>query len=336
MKVLVAGGTGFLGGAIARCAMRRKHDVTILSRGAKPADAIPGATYITADRVKDLSALKTLHFDLVADTCAFTPWHVTDLLDSLARPPSIYAFVSSINVYGAHPTPQMDETADTPRATPEHFEAARMIPEGAECNGASYSENYGPLKREAELAAIERLGDGALILRSGLLVGAGDYTDRLTYWVRRTDSGGEFAAPGTHDRLVQLIDVRDFAEFILHTAERSVGGVFNITGNPMPFGHVLEQCIAVAKSNAKPRWISDSKIAEKNIAMWTELPMWLPDAEKNFAHFLNTSIEKALSHGLAFRPLEKTLNNILDWDRTRRHVPLKCGLTPEREALLLN
>ncbi len=334
MKVLVVGGTGFLGGAIARCAANRGHQVSVLSRGVKRSQPIPGVNYIKADRVQDLFSLKAHHFDFVADTSAFTPWHVTDLLDALASPPTIYAIVSSINVYGTHKLPQMDETAHTPRATQDHVDTSREIPLRAQCDGASYDENYGPMKHEAELAAVGRLGDGALILRSGLLVGAGDYTDRLTYWVRRTDLGGEFAAPGKPQRLVQMIDVRDFAEFTLDAADKSLGGIFNMAGIPMPFESLLGRCIAVAKSNAIPRWISDEKIAANKIAAWTELPLWLPESDTDFKHFLNTSIEKALANGLKFRALDDTLSNVLDWDRTRRTIPLKCGLSADQEAQL--
>jgi 2'-hydroxyisoflavone reductase len=335
MKILVVGGTGFLGGAIARCAANHGHDVSVLSRGLKPATVIPGVTYIAADRVKDLSALRGRKFDVVADTSAFAPWHVTSLLDELDQKPSLYAFVSSINVYGTHTMPQMDETASTPRATSEHFEAARKIPVAGQCDGASYDEEYGPLKREAELVAIERLGDAALILRAGLLVGAGDYTDRLTYWVRCTDEGGEFAAPGRPDRLVQLIDVQDVANFVLDAAEKSRGGIFNLTGNPMPFGKLLESCIAVAGSTSKLRWIPEAHLAENKIAPWTDLPMWLPESDTKFAHFMNASIDKALTHGLKFRSLNETLNEILTWDRNRRHINLKCGLSPEQKVKLL-
>ncbi len=335
MKILVVGGTGFLGGAIARRAAMRNHEVSILSRGKKPLGDIRGVNYIIGDRLGNLSELKGMGFDAVADTSAFAPWHVSSLLDALSVAPSTYAMISSINVYGTHTHPQMDETAATPRAKPEHFEAARRIPLEAQCDGASYGEEYGPLKRESEIVAVEQLGNSALILRAGLLVGAGDYTDRLTYWVRRTYQGGEFAAPGSPRRLVQLIDVADVANFILDSMENRQGGIFNMTGSPFAFGELIAACIATAKSNGKPRWIADERIASAGIAGWTDLPLWLNASDKDFEHFLNTSIQKALVHGLKFRPLAETLNEVLQWDRARRHIPLKCGLSKAREALVL-
>ena len=212
---------------------------------------------------------------------------------------------------------------------------ARDLPSDRRASADDYGDAYGPLKREAELAALERLGERAFILRSGLLVGAGDYTDRLTYWVRRIDQGGRVAAPGDPRRLVQLIDVRDAAAFIVSGAARKLSGIFNLTGQPLSMAYLLNSCRTAAGSNAELVWMSDDAIHAAEIAAWTELPLWLPSNDAQFKHFLEISTAKAFSQGLRVRPLDETLMAILSWDRTRRTETLKSGLPAAKEALLL-
>ncbi len=334
MKVLVVGGTGFLGGAIVSAAVAAGHEVTIFSRGIK-ATPVPTPWHIKGDRHGDLGGLRGKRFDLVADTCAFSPDSVETLLDAVSPGIGRYALVSSISVYSDFTQPAMDETFSTSRATPEQLAFASQLTPEQRGSADSYDEAYGPLKREAELVALGKLGDRALILRAGLLVGAGDYTERLTYWVRRIDEGGVVAAPGDPQRKVQLIDVRDAASFIVLAARQGVGGVFNLTGRPMAFGNLLEACRQVARNNATFKWIDEQKIIDAGIAPWTEMPLWLPGEDGHDVHILNVSVKKACDHGLATRELEDTLSNILDWDRKRRSENLKSGLSREAEMKLL-
>jgi nucleoside-diphosphate-sugar epimerase len=179
MDVLVVGGTGFLGGAVVDAARTAGHAVSIFTRGQTKRQADPLVETLVGDRFGDLSGLRDRRFDLVVDTCAFTPDAVADLLDALSPATGRYAFVSSISVYAGLSKPNMDETAPTSRATSEQLAMARALPTEQRSSAASYGSAYGALKREAELVALSHLGDRALILRAGLLVGAGDYTDRL-------------------------------------------------------------------------------------------------------------------------------------------------------------
>jgi 2'-hydroxyisoflavone reductase len=335
VKVLVVGGTGFLGGAIADHATACGHEVTIFSRGRKVRYASDTAKHILGDRHADLSALHGKSFDIVADTCAFAPDAVETLLEALSGGIGIYALVSSISVYADFVQPDMDETFPTSRATPEQLAFARQLTPEQRGSADSYDEAYGPLKREAELVALGKLGDRALILRAGLLVGAGDYTDRLTYWVRRIDQGGVVAAPGDPQRRVQLIDVRDAAAFTFAMAAQGASGIFNLTGKSRSFVSLLETCREVAKSNAQTKWIGEDKIKGAGVAGWTELPLWLPSSDAQYLHFLDVSVDHAFRHGLTTRPLDETISDILAWDRARRDEPLKAGLSPEKEALLL-
>ncbi|MBB3018056.1 2'-hydroxyisoflavone reductase [Microvirga lupini] len=336
MNVLVVGGTGFLGGAVADAALKAGDRVAIFTRG-KTVNPAVGAGFetIVGDRHSDLSALRGRSFDLVVDTCAYAPEAVTSLLDALSPHIGCYALVSSASVYANFAKPGLTEQAPTSRATPEHLDLARSLPLERRSSAASYGTAYGPLKRECELVALDHLGDRALILRSGLLVGAGDYTDRLTYWVRRVDQGGSVPAPGDPQRLVQLIDVRDAARFIVEGAEKGLGGVFNLTGRPFPMSGLLVSCREAAGSDARFVWCPDDMVLAAGLEPWSEVPLWLPHADEPFRHFLEIDTEKAYAQGLRTRPLNETLENILAWDRTRRATPLTAGMPPEKEAALL-
>jgi 2'-hydroxyisoflavone reductase len=335
MDVLVVGGTGFLGGAVADAARTAGHVVSIFARGRTMRQAAPLVETIVGDRFGDLSGLRNRRFDLVIDTCAFTPDAVAGLLDALSADIGRYALVSSISSYADLSQPNLDETAPTSRATPEQLAMARALPADQRSSAASYGTAYGALKREAELVALARLGDRALILRAGLLVGAGDYTDRLTYWVRRIDRGGTIPLPGDPGRLVQLIDVRDAAAFIVAAGEKNVGGIFNLTGRPLSMAAVFEACRELTGSNARFVWRPEGEVLAAGLAPWSEVPLWLPSSEAAFRYLLEISTDKALAAGLEVRDLQVTLRNILDWDRTRRATPLKAGMPPEKEARLL-
>jgi 2'-hydroxyisoflavone reductase len=335
MDVLVVGGTGFLGGAVADAARAAGHTVSIFARGRTKRPATPRADTIVGDRFGDLSSLRDRGFDLVVDTCAFSPDAVAGLLDALSPATGRYALVSSVSAYADLSKPNMDEAAPTSRATPEQLAMAQALPADQRSSAASYGAAYGALKREAELVALSRLGDRALILRAGLLVGAGDYTDRLTYWVRRIDRGGTIPLPGDPGRRVQLIDVRDAAAFIVTAGEKGVSGIFNLTGRPVSMAAVFDVCREITASDARFVWRPEADILAAGLAPWSEVPLWLPSSDAASRHLLEISTDKAFAAGLKVRPLQETLRNILDWDRTRRATPLKAGMPPEKEARLL-
>jgi 2'-hydroxyisoflavone reductase len=335
MNVLVVGGTGFLGGAVADAARTAGHAVSIFARGRTTRQADPCVEMLVGDRFGDLSSLRDRRFDLVVDTCAFSPDAVAALLDALSPATGRYALVSSVSAYADLSKPNMDETAATSRATPEQLAMARAMPAEQRSSAASYGTAYGALKREAEFVALSRLGERALIVRAGLLVGAGDYTDRLTYWVRRIDRGGTIPLPGEPERLVQLIDVRDAAAFIVAAGATGVSGIFNLTGRPVSMAAVFEACREVTASDGQFVWRPEADILAAGLAPWSEVPLWLPSSDAAFRCLLEISTDKAFAVGLKVRDLKETLRNILDWDRGRRATPLKAGMPPEKEALLL-
>jgi 2'-hydroxyisoflavone reductase len=336
MKVLVVGGTGFLGGAVALEAIAAGHDVSIFTRGNAQRELSPSVTMLTGDRHVDLSALQRSRFDLVVDTCAFTPSSVSLLLDALSPDIGRYALVSSSSVYSDCSMVGVDEEGTAPCATEDQLAIADSVPTAQRSDAMSYGQAYGPLKKSAEKVALERLGDRAFILRSGLLVGTGDYTDRLTYWIRRVDQGGRVVSPGDSSRCIQFIDVRDAAHFVIDGAKRGLAGVFNLTGMPMSWATFLTDCQAVAQSDSELCWISDRELLAAGVVPWTELPLWIPAAHKPLRHFLEISTAKAFKSGLQVRPVAETLGDILASDRARREQPLRAGLSLEKEHALLS
>lgn len=334
MDVLVVGGTGFLGGAMTDAAAAAGHRVAVLTRGETERALPAGVQTLVADRHGDLFVLTGKSFDLVIDTCAYTPDAVARLLDvvgSRAR----YALVSSISVYADFSEPGRTGQAPVTRATDEQRLTTLALPPGQRSGAAALGPMYGPMKRECELEAIGRLGDRALILRVGLLVGAGDYTDRFTYWVRRIDGGGTVPCPGDPARPVQVIDVRDVAAWTLHAAENEIGGVFNVTGRPVPMAALLDTCRRVAGSDANVVWVREEDVLAAGLSPWTEVPLWMPRSNDAFRHILEVGVDKAFAEGLRTRPLHETVEQVLAWDRARRDQPLKAGMPADKEAALL-
>ncbi|MEM9221616.1 MAG: NAD-dependent epimerase/dehydratase family protein [Pseudomonadota bacterium] len=338
MRCLIVGGTGFLGGAIADAAAQRGHDVTILSRGSTVRRSLGGAEVLRADRYGDLSGLNERHFDWVFDSCAYTPDAVNRVLDALGTTFARYVMISSISVYGTFAKLGLTEDDAAPKPTEADLSLARTVAQEKRGSALSYGASYGPLKRGCEVAAMTMAGERASVLRAGQLIGAGDYTDRLTWWVRRIDEARgdrvRVPAPAPADRAVQLIDVRDVADFALLCAEEDLGGVWNVTGRPKPFFELLAETLTVAGTQPDICWVDEARILEAGIVPWTEFPLMAP-ATPRFRHFLEVDTERARRSGLECRPLAQTLEPLLAWDRKRRDVPLKCGINDSQEKALL-
>ncbi|WEX73953.1 NAD-dependent epimerase/dehydratase family protein [Sinorhizobium numidicum] len=335
MRSLVLGGTGFLGGAIVDAAADAGHVVTILSRGETKRHLPAGTRVLQGDRHGPLDVLENERFDFIFDTCAFAPDAVKGLLRAAGPDIRRYVFVSSISAYGDFSTPGLSETEPVATADEADLEVARNVAPGSRADAIAYGPSYGPLKRACEIAAQQMLGEKAILLRSGLLVGAGDYTDRLTWWMRRIDEGGRIPAPAPRERAIQLIDARDAAEFAVHAAVSELSGVYNVTGRPMPLSALLEEAIRVSGSDAELVWVDERKLAEAGIQAWSELPLMVP-AMPSFRYFMQVDTEKAHRNGLCHRPLPDTLERLLRWDRLNRERPLKCGLSREKELAALS
>jgi 2'-hydroxyisoflavone reductase len=332
-RALVVGGTGFLGGAIARAASAAGLDVTILSRGIKSSDA-KGFEYVIADRLGPIEALQHAKFDAVFDTCAYTPHSVRHLLSSIGDDVIRYVLVSSASVYGDWSQPCLKEDTAVESATDADLAVAAQMEATSALDANNAGDSYGRLKRACEIVAKEMLGERAIILRAGLLIGAGDYTDRMTWWVRRFDEGGKVPVPLPHDRSLQAIDVRDAAAFAVKAALDRQSGIFNLTSEPFPFKHLADVIGSATGNNADAVWLDEDAFFSSGVEPWDELPLIVPQGEL-FKHFFEVSVQKAKTAGLKTRPLAETVNAILRWDRTRRDVEPSCGLTKPHEAALL-
>ncbi|QBY00922.1 NAD-dependent epimerase/dehydratase family protein [Rhodophyticola sp. CCM32] len=338
MRCLVVGGTGFLGGAIVDALISDEHSVSILSRGKMVADVTTEVEVIKADRYEDVTALEGHQFDWVFDTCAYTPASVQLLLRALRQSLTRYVLISSISAYGTFTEEGLSEEAPVPDASTEDFEKAASLPREDRASAFAYGDSYGPLKRACEKKAEELLGERATSLRVGLLVGAGDYTDRLTWWVRRLDEAigkrTKVPVPAPLDRSVQMIDVRDAAAFALRCANDGLSGIWNVTSKPISFGAALLEIANVSGSKAVLVPVAEDIITKAQVMPWTDIPLLAPSIPE-FRYFLEVGTEKAVSAGLVCRPLSDTIGPLLNWDRGRRGISLKCGMTQDQEALLL-
>ena len=325
MKILILGGTQFVGRHLAEAALARGHELTLFNRGTKSAGLFPEAEHLTGDRDgAGLEALRGRTFDAVLDTCGYLPRIARQSADLLAETVFRYVFISTISVYAEFATPHQDETAPL---------GVLAEPNTEEQTG----DTYGPLKVGCEQAVEEAFPGRALIVRPGFIVGPYDPTDRFTYWVRRVAAGGDVLAPGAPSQLMQVIDARDLAEWTLQLVEREETGIYNATGPDyaLTLGEVLETARTVSGSDANLTWVPDAFLKENEADSFSLLPFYIP-ASPNTDGLMTASIAKALGQGLTFRPLADTIADTLAWDKTRpADVPLKVGLSSKQERELL-
>jgi 2'-hydroxyisoflavone reductase len=325
MNILVLGGTKFVGKHIVAEALRRGHKVTIFNRGSTNKELFSEVEKLTGNRDGDLHALLGRKWDAVIDTCGYTPRIVRASAQLLAESCSYYTFISSISVYADFSQTNIDETAQVGTLDNETTE---------EVNG----ETYGPLKALCEKEVLKAFPEGSLILRPGLIVGPDDYTDRFTYWPVRISRGGVVLAPGNPDAYVQFIDVRDLARFAVSLIERRQKGIYNVTGplQPLTMEQFLEECKRVLKSDATFTWVDEKFLSEKEVAYWTELPLFIPKSA-NMKGFSAINITKAMGEGLTIRPLSETIMDTLRWHETRNisEEQWQAGLKPTKEKEVL-
>ena len=318
MRLLVLGGTSFLGRHAIDAALGAGHEVTLFTRGRTNPELFPEAEHLRGDRDGDLGALERRSWDGVIDTSGFVPRVVRQsaalLRDSVQR----YVFVSSISVYDDFSAP-VDESS--PVARLEDPSSEEVL------------EHYGALKAACEEIVEDAYGDRSARVRAGLIVGPHDATDRFTYWPRRIAAGGDVLCPGNPEAPVQFVDVRDLAAWLVKLALEGPGGVFNATGpaEPLSFVELLDRMRTTIGSDANLVWTDEQRILAADVQPWTELPLWLPGSEH--VGMTCADISRALAAGLAFRPLEETIADTLAWDRTLPGD--RPTLRPEKEQELL-
>jgi 2'-hydroxyisoflavone reductase len=298
MKLLVLGGTKFLGRHAVDAALARGHDVTIFTRGETNPDLFPEVERLTGDRDGNLDALRGREWDGVVDTSGYVPRVVRQSAELLRDAVQRYVFVSSISVYG-DPSKPLEESSP--------------VAELEDPSSENVEEDYGALKAAVERVVTEVYGDRGTNVRAGLIVGPHDPTERFTYWPRRLAEGGEVLAPGDPSAPVQFVDVRDLGAWLVQLAEHGPGGSFNATGpaEPLTLQELLQRATAAVGSDATLRWVDSDRLLEAEVGPWTELPLWLPGDDH--AGMMRADIRRAVDAGLRFRPVEETTRDTLDW-----------------------
>ncbi|TLS50728.1 epimerase [Paenibacillus antri] len=323
MKILVLGGTRFVGKHMVEAATARGHEVTLFNRNQRPG-VFPDLETLVGDRDGDLKALEGRTWDAVIDTCGYVPRIVKKSLEALASRVGHYTFISTLDVYDQPDVVGIDESHPLAPLSDESVEDVQ--------------DAYGPLKARCEQEVERAMPGRSLIVRCGLVVGPGDLSDRFTYWPTRIARGGETLAPGNPNAPIQWIDARDLAGWVVRMIERQAHGVYNATG-PQPWatvGDVLSRSNAALGSPADFVWVEEPFLLERGVGFWIELPLWLPEKE-NLGGIMTLNVSKAVREGLTFRPLEDTVRDTFAWDRARgADVKRVAGLDAEKERRLLD
>ncbi|HLW47746.1 MAG TPA: NAD-dependent epimerase/dehydratase family protein [bacterium] len=324
MKMLILGGTRFVGRHIAEAAVLRGHCVTLFNRGQSDPNPTLDVERLVGNRDGDLEALRGRRWDAAVDVSGYVPRIVRASAEMLAPAVQHFTFVSTASVYAGAPGDRVDETTST-RTIEDETREDYQDPAA-----------YGALKALCERAVERVLPNHTFIPRLSLVVGPRDPTDRFTYWPRRIARGGRILAFDRPDRVViPFIDARDVASWVVAGVEAGRTGAFNVGGKMgVTIGEVVETCRTVARvPGAPPTWVSETFLLQHGVKPWIELPLWVPRERDDLTGLDST---RAAAQGLRLRPLANTIADTLAWDGARDpHVSPKAGLTAEREAELL-
>ncbi len=321
MKILILGGTKFLGRHLVDAALADGHNVTLFNRGKTNPGLFPGVEQLHGDRDGNLDALAKGAWDVVIDTSGYVPRVVRASAELLRARTKKYVFISSISVYADFDVEDIDENYPVGQVDDPTTEDVQAF--------------YGPLKALCEQAVQDVYGDQALIIRPGLIVGPNDPTDRFTYWVRRFGQGGDVLVPGRPQRLQQFIDVRDLAEWTVRAAVSPLTGVFNATGPAERFtmGELVQEIQATVPGAGHPVWVDEEFLAQHEVVEWSEMPLWIAESH-GWLGFEAANIDRAKQAGLTFRPVADTVRDTWAWDKDRAGA-MVAGMDGKREADLL-
>jgi 2'-hydroxyisoflavone reductase len=326
MRVLVLGGTAFLGRHLVEAAIARGDTPTLFTRGLTNPGVYPDVEHVHGDRGSDLSRLDGRSFDVVFDTSGYLPRVVAGSANFLSARAERYVFVSTLSVYEDAPT--------LSEATPTRYLS--------DPTSEDITADYGPLKALCEQAVEAAFPRRAILIRPGLVVGRYDYTGRFGYWPKRVACGGEVLAPGQPDTRVWLLDARDLAAWMVELAASGAAGTYNAAGpdRRLSMAMVLDACREVTGSDATFTWVDDAFLLEHNVAPYSELPLWVPDTDGGYPVI---DVHRAVTAGLSFRPIHETVRDVLDGDGGFDAGTVQgfgwarqpAGLAPERERGLL-
>jgi 2'-hydroxyisoflavone reductase len=329
-RVLILGGTGFIGPHFVAALVAGGHSVTVFNRGREPAKLPQGVVQLIGDRNGQIDALKGQDWDAVIDNSGYTARQVrltTALLRGHIRQ---YIFISSISAYADLAAPHIDE----------NYRLADLADPATEVvNG----DTYGGLKALCEHIVEQAYDAQATIIRPTYIAGPGDTTDRFTYWPVRVARGGDMLAPGSAADPIQFIDVRDLADYLRRCVEQRLTGRYNICNPPgaVTMGSLLEGCRRVTRADTRFIWadlafLKAQKLIGSDVLGGNELPIWNPPVGEDAGAALVSSA-RAVSQGLRFRSLDQTIRDTLAWQKQRppAQQTLRAGLSPQREAQLL-
>ncbi|MDG6109726.1 NAD-dependent epimerase/dehydratase family protein [Dactylosporangium aurantiacum] len=322
MRILIVGGTQFVGRHITEAALAAGHEVTLLHRGQTGAGLFPSATHLLADRNALPEGLLDGEWDATVDVSGYVPRQVHALADALAGRGGRFVYISSVSVYDTPVAPGFGEDAPVQRLTDPAVE---------EVTGAT----YGPLKAACERVAVDRFGTSTLIVRPTYVVGPYDHLSRFTFWVERVARGGEILAPGPRDAAIQVIDARDLADWTIRLLDRPAGGVFHAVSPapPFSFGELLEAMVAeVGPPGTTLTWVEPGFLGERGLD-GERLPLWSAFDEEADLNAADPSA--AFAAGLAPRPLRQTVRET--YEHALRHplAPPPARLAADEEARIL-
>ncbi|HEX5275657.1 MAG TPA: NAD-dependent epimerase/dehydratase family protein [Candidatus Rubrimentiphilum sp.] len=326
LRILVLGGTRFVGRHIVDAFVAANAEVTLFHRGISDPSRRTDVGNVLGDRVEHLGALREKDFDAVIDTSGYTPDVVHRSARFFESRANRYLFVSSLSVYDfarVH-SDRMDEDAPLLDLPADVDPTVRT------------DEHYGALKTLCESEVRETFGERAAILRLGLVAGPHDPTDRFTYWVLRAAAGGEMLAPPA-DRNIQYADARDVAQFALTIVRDGIGGTYNVAAPPdaYTFGDLIAECARVSGAHPNTRWVEESVLIDNGVQPWSELPLWIPRGDAAAA-LLRATPERAVARGLQCTPLAQTVRDTFAWASNARTLDaLQAGLSRSREKELL-
>jgi len=336
LRILILGGTGFIGPFQVKCALSRGHQVTVFNRGrTHPGELPKEVEQLIGDRNGQLDALKGRKWDVVIDNPTTLPAWVRDAAKILKGNVDRYVFISTLSVYAERSWPGMDENGPlVPYDGPDPMKWT------VEALHNSTQALYAPLKVLSEKETQKWFPGKSLIIRPGLIVGPGDESDRFTYWPVRATRGGEVLAPGDPKKdFVQFIDARDLAEWTIRMVEQGDTGIYNAVGfkEKLSMAQMLDEIKQATKSAAQFTWVNVDFLLDQHVHPWYDMPVWVAPHGPETG-FSNLGNKKALSKGLTFRPVGDTATATLEWFKQQpaeRQATLRAGISAEREAQLL-
>jgi len=325
MKILILGGTVFLGRALVNAALNGGHQITLFNRGLSNPGLFHNLEIIISDRDSDLYALNDRKWDVVIDTSGYLPEAVRKSAEKLANKVGVYVFISTLSVYADNNQIGIDENYPLAKLTTTDIKKVN-------------SENYGPLKVSCEQIVQQHFPDSALILRPGLIVGPHDPTDRFTYWPVRVSHSSEVLAPGRPNRQIQFIDARDLAEWTIRLIELEKYGVYNAVGpnNTLSMMEFLDSCDRMCHGETKFTWVSEKFLLDEKIEPWTNIPLWVPEIDKGNSGFFAFDNTKAIKDGLTFRNIDNIVYDTCSWAEARPSDHIwRAGIDRAKQTQLL-